>query len=219
MKKLNVEKFLTSGNGILLLGILWLLFWIGPAFFLFDKDPRWGHNFALPILFIIVGLAYNINKNSCQIIALIASYVTIPTLLAFWSWDIATYVAIGFFIIIILLFLIEKIRKTELINPNKRLNFWLKSHSMTFAYIGLIHMSFIFFFVRWYNPDPFLTYLPIEHHASTSLFNAMLFILIIFAIMERNVKKIGKFSIEKMGFSWSILMIILPLIVINVLGE
>ena len=217
--KLDIKKYMSSGNGILLLGILWLIFWLGPALFLFEDDPRWGHNFAIPILFIIVGLAYNINKNSCQITAAIASYITIPAFLGFWDWYTATLVAIVFLVLICLLYLAERNRDIEIINLNQRLNFWIKTHAMTFAYIGLVHMSLIFFFVRWNNPNPFLDYLPVEHHISTSSFNAMLFVLTIFAIFERNVKKNGKNSIAKIGFIWSILMVIIPLIAIQILGE
>jgi hypothetical protein len=217
--KFNINKRLNAGNGILLLGILWLIFWIGPALFLFQEDPRWGHNFAIPILFILVGFAYNVNKNSVQITAAIASYITIPTFLGFWTWDTATFISIAFLILILILYLTERYREKELFNPNKRADFWLKKHTMTFAYIGLVHMSLIFFFVRWFNPDPYLNYLPIEHHASTSSFNVMLFVLTIFAITERNVKKIGRFSIERIGFVWSILMIIIPLLLIQILGE
>lgn len=219
MRKFDINKLMTSGNGILLLGVLWLVFWLFPAFYLFQEDPRWGHNFAIPIIFITVGLAYNINKISCQLTAVIASYLTIPTLLAFWPWNTATIITIAFLCVFILLYLIERIRKTELINPNQRLKSWLKIHAMTFAYIGLVHMSLIFFLVRWFNPDPFIKYLPIEQHVSTSIFNAMLFILIILAIMERFVKKLGRVNVPKMGFVWSVLMVIIPLIAINILGE
>jgi len=219
LRRFELSKYMNSGNGILMLGILWLIFWLLPAFFLFEEDPRWGHNFAIPIIFIIVGLAYNINKISCQLIAVIASYITIPTFLGFWAWDTATIVASFLTIGLILLYIIERNRKTELVNPNQRLKAWLKIHSMTFAYIGLVHMPLIFFFVRWFNPDPFLHYLPIEHHVSTSIFNALLFVLTIFAIMERNIKKIGRLNIPKVGFIWSILMVIIPIIAINILGE
>ena len=126
MRKLDLNKLMTSGNGILLLGVLWLIFWLFPAFYLFQEDPRWGHNFAIPIIFITVGLAYNINKISCQLTAVIASYLTIPTLLAFWPWNTATIITIAFLCAFILLYLIERIRKTELINPNQRLKSWLK---------------------------------------------------------------------------------------------
>lgn len=219
MRQIEFNRFMNAGNGFLLLGILWLVFWLLPAFFLFQEDPRWGHNFALPILFIIVGLAYNTNKISCQLIAVIASYITIPTFLAFWSWDTATTIASIFAILIVLFYVLERIRKTEIINPKQRLKAWLKIHLMTFAYLGLVHMPLIFFLVRWFNPDPFLNYLPIEHHASTSIFNAMLIILTIFAIIERNIKKVGRLNIPKAGFIWSLLMIIIPIIVINILGE
>ena len=102
---------------------------------------------------------------------------------------------------------------------NKRLDFWLKKHLMMFAYVGLVHMSLIFFFVRWFNSDAFLAYLPMEHHVSTSSFNVMLFVLVVFGIVERNVQRIGRFSVARMGFVWSLLMVIIPLVVINVLGE
>jgi hypothetical protein len=217
--KPKIDKYLTSGTGILILGILWLLFWVGPAFFHFEEDSRWGHNFAIPIIFITVGLAYNINKISCQLTAVFASYLTIPILLGFWRWDLGTIVAIVFLFVFLMFYLVERSRKSELINPSQRLKAWLKIHAMTFAYIGLVHMSFIFFFVRWYNYEAFLDYLPIEHHYSTSIFNAMLFVLTVFAIIERFVKKIGSVSIPKAGFVWSVLMIIIPIITINVLGD
>ena len=217
--KLDADKVMTSNNGILILGILWLIFWIGPAFFMFKIDPRWGHNFALPIIFVTVGLAFHFRKISCQLTALISAFLIVPTLLAFWSWSTATGLATGFLGLMVVLYFIEKGRESELIHFNPRFNAWLKIHLMTFAYIGLAHMSLIFFLVRWLNPEPFSTYLPFEHHVSTSIFNAMLFVLVILAIMERFVKKLGRFHVDKVGFVWSILMIILPLISIKLLGE
>lgn len=217
--KININKLMTSGNGILILGVLWLLFWIGPAFFLFEEDSRWGHNYAIPILFIVVGLAYNVNKISCQLTAAIASFLTIPILLAFWPWDLSTIIAGVFLGVFCVFYLIERKRKTELINPKGRLRSWLKMHLMTFAYLGLVHMPLIFFLVRWNNPEPFLEYLPVEHHVSTSIFNAMLMVLTVFAILERFVKKIGRFQVPKAGFIWSVLMIVLPILAINILGE
>ncbi len=96
---------------------------------------------------------------------------------------------------------------------------WLKIHLMNFSYLGLVHMPLIFFLIRWYNPEPYLKYLPIEHHLSTSTFNAMLFILIIFAIIERYIGKVGRLQIAKTGFIWSILMIVIPLFSIMIFGD
>jgi hypothetical protein len=214
--KPDLNKIMTVGTGIFLIGLMWFLFWVGPAFFLFEKDPRWGHNFAIPIVFMTVGCAYHFRSIACDLIAVISAFVvTIPTLLALWSWVTALALASLFFGTIIFLYLIER-RFGEVINPGPRLKVWLKIHLLNFSYIGLLHMPLIFFISRWSNPDPFSTYLPVEHDISTTIFNAMLFILLPLAVMERYVKTLGGYSVSKMGFMWSVLMIIIPLIVINV---
>ncbi len=218
--KLSIEKAMTAGNGILIIGIAWLLFWLGPAFPMFEKDPRWGHNFVLPVVFITIGAAYNLKKLSCQLVAVFASFiVTIPTLLAFWPWNIALMIALMFLGIIAALFLIESGRKTELLDPGPRLKAWLMIHLLNFSYIGIAHMPLIFFLSRWTNPDPFMANLPAEHEISTTIFNAMLLVLIPLAAMERYVQRPGRFQVPKVGFIWAMLMIIIPLISINLLGQ
>ncbi len=217
--KLDKEKLMTGGNGILILGIAWLLFWLGPAFFLFKEDPRWGHNFAIPITFITVGLAVNIRIISCQLTAVISAFLIVPTLLAFWPWNIATIIAAAFMGVFLILYFIERGREKALIDPNPRLKAWLKIHLLTFAYLGLAHMTLIFYLVRWSNPDVFMDFLPDEHHVSTSIFNAMLLMLVTVAILERFVKNVGSFQVAKIGFLWAILMIIIPILSIIILRE
>ncbi len=207
------------GIGILIQGLIWLIFWLIPAYHLFEADFRWGHNYAMPIIFMTVGLAYISKKISCQFFAVIASFLTIPTFLGFWPWDLATIVSGFFLVIILLLYAIERCREVELLNPKARLKAWLKIHMLNFSYFGLVHMPLIFFLVRWINPDPFLEYLPIEHHLSTSTFNAMLIVLTVIAVMERYVKKLGRIQISKAGFIWAILMIVVPLLTIAIFGE
>ena len=217
--KFDMEKVMSAGNGFLILGIAWLLFWLGPAFFLFKDDPRWGHNFALPITFIMVGLASHIRMISCQLAAVMGAFLIVPTLLAFWPWNIATMISAGSLGIFLILYFIERRRENEIIIPGPRLRSWLKIHLLTFAYIGLAHMTLTFYLVRWSNPDSFTTYLPVEHEVSTSIFNAMLLILVILAILERFVKNIGSFQVAKAGFIWAMLMIIIPLLSIMILGS
>src|SRR3990170_8612744 len=139
--KFKMDRVMTTGNGILILGIAWLLFWLGPAFFLFEKDARLGHNFALPITFITVGLASNIRIISCQLAAVISAFFIVPTLLGFWGWNIATIISCVFLLIFLILYLIERGRETELIDQNPRLRTWLKIHLLTFAYLGIVHMT------------------------------------------------------------------------------
>jgi hypothetical protein len=80
-------------------------------------------------------------------------------------------------------------------------------------------MSLIFFLVRWFNPGPFTVYLPVEHEPSTSIFNLMLLVLAPIALMERYVRQIGRFKVSRIGFTWALLMIVLPLLSIAILGS
>ena len=210
---------MTTRSGLLILGVLWLFFWVGPAFHLFEVDSRWAHNFALSLVFITVGAASNFQKISCELVAVIASFLTIPTFLGYISGISATYIAAALLILNFLFYLAERRRKIELINPAPRLRAWLKIHQLTFAYLGLAHMPLIFFLIRWYNPSAFYTYLPLEHESSTSSFNLMLLPLTVFGIMERYVRTIGKLQTSLIGFTWSLLMIIVPLISIAFLGQ
>ncbi|VVB87686.1 Uncharacterised protein [uncultured archaeon] len=214
--KPDLNKWMTAGTGIFIMGALWLLFWLGPAFFLFVKDPRWGHNFVIPIVFMTVGAAYHFKSIACDFVAVISAFVvTIPTLLALWSWETALMLAGLLFGIEIILYLVEN-KVGEIINPAPRLKAWLMIHLLNFSYIGLLHMPLIFFISRWSNPGAFATNLPEEHDIPTTIFNAMLIVLVPLAAMERYVKTLGGYAVTKIGFIWSVLMIIIPLVVINV---
>jgi hypothetical protein len=193
------------------------MFWVGPAFSLYEADPRWGHNFALPILFVLVGLAYYFRKLSCDLVAVVASFLTVPTELAFWYWREAAYVAAFLLVIMIILFLFEKRSKVELINPKPRMKAWLKIHLLNLAILGLAHMPLLFFLVRWFYPTPFMIYLPVENgyrDLSTIVFNAMLFVLVPIAVMQRYVKRIYGIDTSRLAFLWTVLMIAAPLVVI-----
>jgi hypothetical protein len=117
------------------------------------------------------------------------------------------------------MYLIDRRRDVELLNPRPRLKAWLKIHFQNFAYLGLLHMPLIFFLVRWPNPQPFLNYLPVESRIvdlSTIAFNLMLLVLTPLAIMDRYVAKVGKTDVPKLGFVWTMLMIAVPTIIIAI---
>lgn len=217
--RIDYERVMTAGFGVLILGVAWLVFWLGPAFPLYEGDVRWAHNFAFALIFIIVGLASWKRSVSSGIIAVIASFLMVPAELAFFSGETATGIAGVFFALMLAVIVIERQTGKDLVRPPPRLNAWLRIHLLTFAYIGIAHMPFIFFFVRWYAADPFLLSLPVEHEPSTSIFNAMLVILVILAIMERYVKTIGRFRVSRAGFYWAVLMLLLPLASIGIFGE
>ncbi len=219
MLNLKASRLLTAKSGVLIQGVLWLIFWLGPAFHLFEADSRWAHNFAMALVFITVGSASNVQKISCEFVAVVASFLTIPTFLGYISGLSATYIASALLILNVLLYFVERRRKIELINPAPRLRAWLKIHQLTFAYFGLAHMPIIFFLTRWLNAAIYYTNLPLEHEISTSAFNLMLLVLVVLGIMERYVRKIGRIQVSLIGFSWSMLMIVVPMISIVFLGQ
>lgn len=213
--RLDIDKLMTIGTGFFLIGGVWLIFWFGPAFSLFESDQRWGHNFVIPIVFMTVGLAYNSRALTCQFTAMLASFlVIIPTLLGLWSWKIALLVANSFFIIACLLYFVDR-TIGEVFHPDQRLKAWLNIHLLNFSYIALLHIPLIFFISRWFNQDLFSNNLPVENYIPTIIFNAMLFVLAPLAMMERYTKEIAGIELSKAGFVWSVLMIVIPLLVIN----
>jgi hypothetical protein len=217
--KFEPGPWLTTGTGIFILGAAWLLFWLGPAFHLYDADPRWAHNFAFALIFIIVGIASFRPSVSTGVISLVASFITIPAELAYWSGTVATLMEAVLLVAIIMVVAAEWKLKRPLIVAGSKAGFWLKIHLPVLSYIGIAHMPLIFFMVRWINAAPYLTHLPVEHEYSTTIFNAMVLALMVFAIAGQYVKEIRGFSIQRAGFYWAVLMLIIPLASIGIFGQ
>ncbi|WP_158303680.1 hypothetical protein [Methanosphaerula palustris] len=210
---------MTAGTGFLLLGLAWLGFWLGPALPLYQTDPRWAHNFAFALIFITVGIAYLRPSVLTGIGAVVASFITIPTELAFWSGLTATEIEAILLVLVAGAAAIEWWTKGPLVAPSPRAGLWAKIHLPIFSALGIAHMPFIFFLSRWANDVPYLQYLPIEHEYSTTIFNGMLLVLVLLAIVGQYAKNIGRFSIPEAGFVWSVLMLLIPLASIGILGS
>jgi len=210
---------MTTGTGIFLLGLAWMGFWLGPALPLYQADPRWAHNFAFALIFVTVGIAYLRPSVLTGTGAVIASFITIPTELAFWSGMTATVIETVLLVLVAGCAAAEWWKKGPLVVPGSRAGFWLNLHLPVFSALGIVHMPFIFFMIRWVNGVPYLQYLPIEHEYSTTIFNAMLLVLMGIAIAGQYTKNIGEFSVPRAGFFWSMLMLLVPLVSIGVLGS
>ena len=217
--KFEPGPWMTTGTGIFLLGVAWLLFWLGPAFHLYEADPRWAHNFGFALILIMVGIACFRPSVSTWIISMIASFITIPTELAFWSGWTATVMELALLIIILMVVAAEWHLNRPLITPGPGAEFWLKIHLPVLSYLGIAHMPLIFFLVRWMNSAPYLTYLPIEHEYSTSAFNAMILVLMLIAIAGHYVETIREYRVSRAGFYWAVLMLIVPLVSIGLFGQ
>lgn len=213
------RRWMTTGTGIFLLGVAWMGFWLGPALPLYQADPRWAHNFAFALIFVTVGIAYLRPSVLTGTGAVIASFITIPTELAFWSGMTATVIEAVLLVLVVGAAVAEWWKKGPLVVPGPRAGLWVRIHLPVFSAIGIAHMPFIFFMSRWVNGIPYLQYLPIEHEYSTTIFNAMLLVLVIIAIAGQYAKNVGRFSIPRAGFIWSVLMLLVPLASIGILGS
>ncbi len=142
--KFEPGPWMTTGTGIFLLGLAWLLFWLGPAFHLYDADPRWAHNFGFALVFIIVGFASFRPSISTGVISLVASFITIPTELAYCSGTVATLMEAVLLGAIIMVVAAEGQLKRPLVVPGPKERFWLKTHLPVLSYIGIAHMPLIF---------------------------------------------------------------------------
>ena len=113
----------------------------------------------------------------------------------------------------------ERQLKRPLIVTGPKAGFWLKIHLPVLSYIGIAHMPIIFFISRWITAAPYLTYLPVEHEYSTTIFNAMVLILMVLAIAGQYMKEIRGFRLQRVGFYWAVLMLIIPLASIGIFGQ
>ena len=217
--KFEPGPWMTTGTGIFLLGVAWLLFWLGPAFPLYEADSRWAHNFGFALIFIIVGIAYFRPSTAAWIISLIASFITIPAELAYWSGITTTLAELVLLAAILIVVVAEWQLKRPLLTTDPKAAFWLRIHLPVLSYIGIAHMPFIFFLTRWTYSAPYLTYLPVEHEYATTIFNAMVLVLMVVAITERYTKTIHGYNVTRAGFYWAVLMLIIPLASIGIFGQ
>jgi len=118
--KFEPGPWMTTGTGIFFLGVAWLLFWLGPAFNLYEADSRWAHNFAFAIILIMVGIAYYRPSVSTWIISMIASFITIPTELAYWSGMTATVIELALLGLLLIVVGGEWRLKRPLITPDPK---------------------------------------------------------------------------------------------------
>ena len=58
-----------------------------------------------------------------------------------------------------------------------------------------------------------------EHEYSTTIFNAMVLILMVLAIAGQYMKEIRGFRLQRVGFYWAVLMLIIPLASIGIFGQ
>ena len=208
LAKTAVSKFINIGTPLLLMGAMWLLLWVFPWRQAYLYDPHWGHNYAESLAFLCVALAYFNRRLLSDALALLAAVLIIPASLELLPHTATAAAGAALALLIILDMVLERGRKDDLGQPaNRRLAFWLKRHLLLLAFILLGHLALLYFFVRL----PAGTY---ETDLVTKVYDAMLIVFIILAILEGVVQRLWGARTSLVGFFWGMLTIIIALIIL-----
>lgn len=212
MSKLTVtavSRFMNVGTPQLLMGAMWLYLWAFPWRPAYLAEPHWGHNYTQSLAFVCVGLAYFNRRLISDWLALAASMLVIPAALELVSHTTTASIAAICASLIMVDIFVERGREDDLgQSSNRRLTFWLKKHLLRFAFVMLAHIPLTYFLVRL----PSGTY---EDDLVTKVFDGMLLVFVIIALMEGAVQKFWGVEVSKVGFFWGMLSIVVPLIILS----
>ncbi|WP_455369488.1 ferritin-like domain-containing protein [[Eubacterium] cellulosolvens] len=217
----KMKNSMDIGSGLILTGLFWLYFWIFQWYVFFLFDARWAHNFAYPLILITIGVAYKGKKMSTDLLASISAFMIIPTETGLISGTHSTYIVGIILLIILLLLLTEKGRKRELLFLQHRSRRWLKKHLLTFAFLFLLHMPFLYWATRVLFGEPAEINMPPEPpweraHWGTASYNILVIPFALLGMAERFRGTLRRrISMSKLGYWLSVLIIILGIIVIG----
>jgi bacterioferritin len=213
------------GTGLILTGLFWLYFWVFQWFEAFVEDPRWAHNFAYPLILITVGIAYHGKKLSTDLVALVSAFMIIPTESGVLSGLQSTYTVIVLLIILLLFLIAERSRKQELMFFQHRWRRWFKKHFLTFAFLFLMHMAFIYWFTRAFFGEPMPANLPNESPFNpadwgTAAYNVLVLPLGLIGMAERFRGTLRRtVTSTKLGYWWSLMIIVVGITVLGVVSR
>jgi hypothetical protein len=209
LAKMVVERFTNAGTPLLLMGVMWLFLWMFPWHKAYVAEPHWGHNYAEALAFVCVGLAYFNRRFLSDGLAFLASLLVIPASLELLPHPVTAIAGGTIAALIIADLFIERGRKNDLAQPaNRRLTFWLKRHTMRFALIMLSHIALVYYLVRL----PAGTY---ETELVTKVYDGMLLVYVILALMEGAVQALWGAAVSLVGFFWGMLTIVVALVILS----
>ncbi len=210
----RIRDSLDIGTGLIMTGLFWLYLWLFPHFPAYLSDPRWAHNFAFPLILLTIGVAYKEKKLSTDLVAALSAFMVIPTESGVLSGVHSTIIVSVLLVIILLLIAVERGRKRELLFFQHRWRRWLKKHLLTFSYLFLMHMAFIYWFTRVLFGEPAEVNLPSEMpwdpvHWGTAAYNILVIPFGLIGMAERFRGTLRRrISALKLGYWWSLLIII-----------
>jgi len=190
------------GLGLLLMGIMYLIFWILP--FTIDayiEDPRWAHNWVYALIIITVGASFYQKTVASRAITVIQASLMPLTASGAFNTSLMTLIALFILSTWIIVVSIERRNNTPLFHDriSQRNQNWVIMHSLIVCWMLIAHMGLVFFFGRLPFESQldtigtdlgqslgFLLNLPIERYdLVTYVFDVNLIILAVLFIYEQ----------------------------------
>jgi bacterioferritin len=220
----KIKRATNIGTGLILTGLFWLYFWVFPWFQSFVQDPRWAHNFAYPLILIIIGIAYYGRKLSTDLVAVVSAFMIIPTESGVLSGLQSTYAVIALLIILLILLAMERGREQELMFFQHRWRRWFKKHFLIFAFLFMMHMAFIYWFSRAFFGEPVPANLPNESALNpadwaTATYNILVLPLGLIGMAEKFRGTLRRtVTRTKLGYWWSLVIITLGIAMLGAMS-
>ena len=139
------------GLGLLLMGILYLVFWLLP--FTIDsyiEDPRWSHNWVYSLIIITIGASFYQKSVVSRTIAMVQASLMPLTASGAFNTTLMTLVALLILSAWIIVVMIERRNNAPLFDHriSQRTQTWVNMHSLIVCWMLIAHMGLVFFFGR-----------------------------------------------------------------------
>lgn len=139
------------GLGLLLMGILYLVFWLSPLTYgSLVTDPRWSHNWVYSLIIITIGASFYQKTVTSRLIAMLQGLLMPLTASGAFNTTFMAIVALVLLSLWIIVTLIERSNNVPLIDHrfSRRTRNWLIMHSLIVCWILMAHMGIVFFIGR-----------------------------------------------------------------------
>jgi len=139
------------GLGLLLMGIMYLIFWVSPLVYeSLSTDIRWSHNWAYSLIIITIGASFYQKTVVSRFIAMVQASLMPLTASGAFNTTLMSLVALSILILWIIIVLFERRSNSPLLGERitKRTQNWIVMHSLIVCWLLIAHMGLVFFFSR-----------------------------------------------------------------------
>ncbi|MHA1577077.1 MAG: hypothetical protein ACTSU3_06925 [Candidatus Thorarchaeota archaeon] len=148
----QINKYqIGPGLGLLLMGIMYLIFWLVPyTIEVYIEDPRWSHNWVYSLIIITIGASFYQKTVVSRVIAIMQATLMPLTASGAFNTTMMTLVALAILSIWIVVTLIERRTNTPLLDNriSQRTQTWIIMHSLIVCWMLVAHMGLVFFIGR-----------------------------------------------------------------------